>query len=154
MSPSSAYLFWECKSTCSNTSHFCHQLSVVSLEELVSKNNRITVQLSEAPSGKLSCEGGKLGGFEVLWKNLPCELVGIAHHMLIVLHTAATVFFATFNGKYLRYEHELQKKADEERKAIQNDGSQAFHPFYSHHQGDYGASTENERQPLVKNPVV
>ena len=75
-------------------------------------------------------------------------------YLLIVLHTAATVFFATFNGKYLRYEHELQKKADEERKAIQNDGSQAFHPFYSHHQGDYGASTENERQPLVKNPVV
>jgi len=37
-------------------------------------------------------------------------------YVLIVLHAAATVFFATFNGRYLRYEHELEKKATQERK--------------------------------------
>jgi hypothetical protein len=37
-------------------------------------------------------------------------------YLLIVLHAAATVFFATFNGRYLRYEHELDKKAKEERR--------------------------------------
>jgi hypothetical protein len=39
-------------------------------------------------------------------------------YLLIVIHAAATVFFATFNGRYLRYEHELQRKADEERRAM------------------------------------
>ena len=37
-------------------------------------------------------------------------------YLLIVLHTLVTVYFATFNGRYLRYEHELQKKDEEERK--------------------------------------
>jgi len=36
-------------------------------------------------------------------------------YLLIVIHTLVTVYFATFNGKYLRYEHELQKKAENER---------------------------------------
>jgi hypothetical protein len=36
-------------------------------------------------------------------------------YLLIVIHAAVTVFFATFNGRYLRYEHELIKKAEEER---------------------------------------
>ncbi|GKY95428.1 hypothetical protein MPSEU_000504300 [Mayamaea pseudoterrestris] len=31
-------------------------------------------------------------------------------YLLIVLHAVATVFFATFNGRYLRFEHELEKK--------------------------------------------
>ena len=35
-------------------------------------------------------------------------------YILIVLHATATVCFATFNGRYLRYEHELDKKAQEE----------------------------------------
>mmetsp|Transcript_1553 Transcript_1553/g.2122 ORF Transcript_1553/g.2122 Transcript_1553/m.2122 type:complete len:1142 (-) Transcript_1553:56-3481(-) len=35
-------------------------------------------------------------------------------YLLIVLHAAVTVFFATFNGRYLRYEHELAKKNKEE----------------------------------------
>jgi len=35
-------------------------------------------------------------------------------YLLIVLHTMVTVYFATFNGRYLRYEHELQKKEEEE----------------------------------------
>jgi len=38
-------------------------------------------------------------------------------YLLIILHAAATVFFATFNGRYLRYEHELLKKEQEEERA-------------------------------------
>jgi MFS family permease len=45
-------------------------------------------------------------------------------YLLILLHAAATVFFATFNGRYLRFEHELEK---EERK--KRDVKGAFHPF-------------------------
>jgi len=37
-------------------------------------------------------------------------------YLLIVLHTLVTVYFATFNGRYLRYEHELQKKEEEDAK--------------------------------------
>ena len=37
-------------------------------------------------------------------------------YLLIVVHACATVFFATFNGRYLRYEHELEKQAQEERR--------------------------------------
>jgi hypothetical protein len=37
-------------------------------------------------------------------------------YLLIVVHACATVFFATFNGRYLRYEHELDKQAQEERR--------------------------------------
>jgi MFS family permease len=47
-------------------------------------------------------------------------------YLLIVLHAAATVFFATFNGRYLRYEHELEKKAQEEYKKNLN-ATRAFH---------------------------
>lgn len=73
-------------------------------------------------------------------------------YLLIVLHTGATVFFATFNGKYLRYEHELQRKEEEEeRQALESGGANAFHPFYGQQQ-DYGDAHENERQPLVQSP--
>jgi MFS family permease len=37
-------------------------------------------------------------------------------YLLIVVHACATVFFATFNGRYLRYEHELEKQAQEARR--------------------------------------
>ena len=37
-------------------------------------------------------------------------------YLLIVLHAAATVWFATFNGRYLRYEHELIKKEEQENR--------------------------------------
>lgn len=37
-------------------------------------------------------------------------------YLLIVVHACATVFFATFNGRYLRYEHELEKQAQDERR--------------------------------------
>lgn len=70
-------------------------------------------------------------------------------YLLIVLHTAATVFFATFNGKYLRYEHELEKKEQEEEEARQKNGTNAFHPFYADRSDEYGSSFESERQPLV-----
>lgn len=35
-------------------------------------------------------------------------------YLLIVIHAAVTVFFATFNGRYLRYEDEVAKKDKEE----------------------------------------
>lgn len=44
-------------------------------------------------------------------------------YVLIVIHAAATVFFATFNGRYLRYEHELEKKAEQERRESLEDSS-------------------------------
>lgn len=47
-------------------------------------------------------------------------------YLLIVLHAAATVFFATFNGRYLRYEHELEKKAKEERRKRKAEGNKAL----------------------------
>lgn len=71
-------------------------------------------------------------------------------YLLIVLHTSATVFFATFNGKYLRFEHELQKKEQEEEEGRQKNGTaKAFHPFYADRNDEYGSSFESERQPLV-----
>jgi MFS family permease len=40
-------------------------------------------------------------------------------YLLIVVHACATVFFATFNGRYLRYEHELDRQSkDEHRKLL------------------------------------
>lgn len=65
-------------------------------------------------------------------------------YLLIVLHGAATVFFATFNGRYLRYEHELEKKAVEENRK-QAEASRAFHSFAPDQQ--YQAS--NEQVPLL-----
>jgi len=82
-------------------------------------------------------------------------------YLLIVLHAAATVFFATFNGRYLRYEHELQKKEEKERKkelkeaaTLDADGSASVASMGSFQQSlmsgaeGYG-SHEVERQPLV-----
>lgn len=37
-------------------------------------------------------------------------------YLLIVLHAIATVVFATFNGRYLRYEHEQDRVEEEERR--------------------------------------
>ena len=47
-------------------------------------------------------------------------------YLLIVLHAAATVFFATFNGRYIRFEHELAREAVEEKRR-HADASRAFH---------------------------
>ena len=38
-------------------------------------------------------------------------------YMLIIIHAVSTCYFATFNGTYLRYEAELEKKAQKEEKA-------------------------------------
>jgi hypothetical protein len=35
-------------------------------------------------------------------------------YMLIIIHACSTLYFSTFNGKYLRYEAELEKKAAKE----------------------------------------
>ncbi|KAL3923570.1 MAG: hypothetical protein SGILL_001583 [Bacillariaceae sp.] len=73
-------------------------------------------------------------------------------YLLIVLHTGVTVYFATFNGKYLRYEHELQKKEmedAEDREKADATGA-PVHPFYAKDSG----SVANERQPLMQNQVV
>ncbi|CAB9509246.1 Major facilitator superfamily domain-containing protein 7 [Seminavis robusta] len=43
-------------------------------------------------------------------------------YLLILLHAAATVFFATYNGRYLRYEHELEKLAAKENKKLNGGG--------------------------------
>lgn len=72
-------------------------------------------------------------------------------YLLIVIHTAATVFFATFNGKYLRYEHELERKAEEEeRDEIEREAQEVVHPFFRG-AGDHGSA--GERQPLARNVV-
>jgi hypothetical protein len=48
-------------------------------------------------------------------------------YLLIILHATATVFFATFNGRYLRYEHEQEKKAKEEQRKAEV-AAAAFQP--------------------------
>jgi len=68
-------------------------------------------------------------------------------YLLIVLHAAATVFFATFNGRYLRYEHELEKKAQEEAKE-----RAAFEPVHYPPQMQRPLATypyDDEREPLT-----
>lgn len=66
-------------------------------------------------------------------------------YLLIVLHAAATVFFGTFSGRYLRYEHELSKKTQEEERK-HREQARAFHPLqpHDHFNGDYDRSQENE----------
>ena len=67
---------------------------------------------------------------------------------------SAAVFFATFNGRYLRYEHELQKKEEKERKrqeametaSLASMGS--FQPSLMSGAEGYD-SMDAERQPLV-----
>lgn len=67
-------------------------------------------------------------------------------YMLIILHAAATVFFATFNGRYLRYEHELEKKAKEERRRLK---AQANRAYFRMTQDQGGRTSNSEYSPLV-----
>jgi hypothetical protein len=77
-------------------------------------------------------------------------------YLLIVLLASATVFFATFNGRYLRYEHEEEKKAQNEAKTMFA-GPTAFHPvhYYENYPHDsyeeQGETSERgpESQPLL-----
>lgn len=78
-------------------------------------------------------------------------------YLLIVIHAIATVFFATFNGRYLRYEHETAKKA---RAALLKSGAgTAFHPvqgseYYEQNQyEEEGNGYGGERQPLINQAV-
>lgn len=65
-------------------------------------------------------------------------------YLLIVLHASATVFFATFDGRYLRFDHEKEKKAKLEGKVP------PIQPSYDGTQGEgWPASPAGERQPLV-----
>lgn len=89
-------------------------------------------------------------------------------YLLIVLHTGVTVYFATFNGKYLRYEHELLKEAEEDREDAEAAGepatvdernpTAAFYPVYANqtpppsYQG--GMQTNPELQPLMQTFIV
>lgn len=73
-------------------------------------------------------------------------------YLLIVLHAAATVFFASFNGRYLRYEHELQKQAKKEQKKL--NAATAFQPVgvQNYSSTGYGGTSDNgddERHPLT-----
>jgi hypothetical protein len=63
-------------------------------------------------------------------------------YLLILLHAGATVFFATFNGRYLRYEHELQKEAKKEKNKL--DRALGFRPVPQEIQ-NYGDDDSVER---------
>ncbi|KAL7578379.1 hypothetical protein ACA910_012781 [Epithemia clementina (nom. ined.)] len=80
-------------------------------------------------------------------------------YLLIVLHAGATVFFATFNGRYLRFEHELQKKDAKERKrqdAMETASVVSMGSFqHSLMSGVEGYDpVDAERQPLVVHSQV
>lgn len=76
-------------------------------------------------------------------------------YLLIVIHAAATVFFATFNGRYLRYEHELDKKeAEEQRRALRDEAN--FPPGSPGNMSGYGSfpgymqkDDQGDRHPLL-----
>lgn len=70
-------------------------------------------------------------------------------YLLIVLHAAATVFFATFNGRYMRYEHELEKKAEEERRKNAA-AARAFQRFVD----DRSDGGPTDQMPLIHNANV
>lgn len=55
-------------------------------------------------------------------------------YMLIIIHACSTAYFATFNGKYLRYEAELEKKAKKEEEKER---------LLSVHEGGYGSLKHN-----------
>lgn len=85
-------------------------------------------------------------------------------YLLIVLHAAVTVFFATFNGRYLRYEQELVKKESEkqEKEKIANEAYQKRMEGQQYGggqvwDGQFQPGHEvypDERQPLVASQVL
>lgn len=79
-------------------------------------------------------------------------------YLLIVLHAGATVFFATFNGRYLRYEHELEKKAKKEmaraaKEQQQNGNGAAFSPFQGGMSYEDPGEYDAERAPLTNSVI-
>lgn len=72
-------------------------------------------------------------------------------YLLIVLHAAATVFFATFNGRYLRYEKEMEKKALEDKRKAAEEAT-AFRRVDPSQHGSYDQSDfsrHDELSPLI-----
>jgi MFS family permease len=72
-------------------------------------------------------------------------------YLLIVLHATATVFFATFNGRYLRYEHELEKRAIEERRVEAKAEAELRAAFV---RGEAYSDGLPETQSLMQHPFV
>jgi hypothetical protein len=78
-------------------------------------------------------------------------------YLLIVIHAAVTVFFATFNGRYLRYEHELVKKENERLEEAKAEKEAFDKQFAEQWKDQYGNDMDlkgggmysNERQPLM-----
>ena len=72
-------------------------------------------------------------------------------YLLIVLHAAATVWFATFNGRYLRYEHELIKKEEQENRRLnQANGGSSYQQQPGYEQSSEGAPLLGQQpHPLV-----
>ena len=68
-------------------------------------------------------------------------------YLLIVLHACGTVVFATFNGRYLRYEAEESKKLIKRNKAKQRRGEEDF--YLSGNEAFPPPSMMGERQPLL-----
>lgn len=79
-------------------------------------------------------------------------------YLLIVLHAGVTVFFATFNGRYLRYERELVRQEQEKRGQVRE--AEAFEEVFEQNFDDgwrdrYENDSRNdslypnEREPLV-----
>ena len=81
-------------------------------------------------------------------------------YLLIVLLATATVFFATFNGRYLRYEKELarqQREKREQEKAAMEAYEQKFEDRWNgHYQNEMenDGMYPNERTPLASNSEV
>ena len=71
-------------------------------------------------------------------------------YLLIVLHAVGTVFFATFNGRYLRLEHE-EERNENERVKQQQETPAGYGSFYSGG-GQAGANYDSqyaEEHPLL-----
>ena len=68
-------------------------------------------------------------------------------YMLIVIHALATVFFATFNGKYMRLEHEQRNKGDRRGSDKVRCGSGSN--SRDRERDNYGAIYDDEKAALV-----
>jgi len=66
---------------------------------------------------------------------------GKSANAIFIFFFILAVFFATFNGRYLRYEHELQKEEERERKEEERASRRSF-------------SNSDPMQPLLQHPLV
>jgi hypothetical protein len=107
------------------------------------------------PCFKAMKDVGRIGADETTAERPPYTF---SFYLLIILHAAATVFFATFNGRYLRYEHEQEKKAQEEQRKAQlaaaafqpvHRGPGPGHDYYSGAPDGRLDTYRTEQQPLM-----